>query len=148
MLNKSILFFILLYSINSTKGQNLPTTTEEEYNFCINGYKSMISNGYDMKKGYYFDFFTLIQSREYSFEMKILMREKAKEPAAILIIVKSILHSREEYICIPIGNYKFGIIDENYSDWDKNFHVFYTNALKSSLGTALDYISYNKKNIK
>jgi len=79
-------------------------TTEEEYNYVTRGYPAQISEGLDMKKGYSFKDVGAIQDGNYTFTIKILMREATNEVAAELVIVKSLVWNKTYYICVPHGN--------------------------------------------
>lgn len=94
-------------------------TTEEEYNYVTRGYAAQISEGLDMKKGYNFKDLGTVQQGNYSFTIKILLREATNEVAAQLIIVKSLQWNHTYYICVPHGNQQ---LENRYagdvSNWD------------------------------
>lgn len=136
---------LLLISITVTC---FSQTTEEEYNYCMYGYEIMIKSGLDMKKGYFFEDFASSKSDKYFFQVKVLMREKTKEPAAVLIISKDITRNKNYYDCIPLGSYKFGSTIQNFQDWDKEMIFEYANVLKGFLGTAIDDINLYEKLFK
>lgn len=105
----TIIFSAIFYSF--IVAQN---TTIEEYNWMSKGYKTMISSGLDMKKGYYFDdaneyadevtITGIISNSNYSFTYKFLRRTKDKTLAGIVIILKSSVSGNTYYYGLPIGD--------------------------------------------
>lgn len=82
-------------------------TTEEEYNWMVNGYKNMIKNGEDMKKGYSFiDTKEYAEARgDYAFTYKFLQRDKDKTLAGVVLIMKTKSTGKSSYYGIPLGGW-------------------------------------------
>ena len=76
-------------------------TTEEEYNWMTKGYKNMVADGGDIKKGYYFDGERTDERTSYTFTYKLLRREKDKSIAGTLIVAYSKGSSNTYYYCLP-----------------------------------------------
>lgn len=101
---KALLIALLLLASLTINAQ--VTTTQEEYNYLIKGYKSQLELGQDMKKGYVLDNSPGgVQNGDYNFEFKPLIREETKEIAAILVIANSKAWGNNTYyFCIPRNN--------------------------------------------
>ncbi len=104
---KTFITFLLGITFSITFAQN---TTEEEYNWMVSGYKNMIKDGNDMKKGYSF-----IETREYSesrgdysFTYKFLQRDKDKALAGVVLVMKIASTGKVNYYGIPLGEWSEG----------------------------------------
>ncbi len=81
-----LLSAISFLTLPALKAQN---TTQDEYNWMVNGYKLMVSTGGEMKKGYYFsptDEFTDSWTG-YKITYKVMKREFDQSLAGFLIIL-------------------------------------------------------------
>lgn len=109
-------------------------TTQEEYNYCVKGYKAQIENGLDMKKGYTFTdlgiFFGDAMTAEQlvdnltnelegkkgksirKCEFKGLIRAGQKNPCAIMMIYQNITSMSTEYVCIPSPESSYEIMKQ------------------------------------
>ncbi len=107
---KTLVIIMLAITSSVCYGQ---TTTVEEYNWMINGYKDMIKKGQDVpdvKKGYSF-----VASREYSesrgdylFTFRFLQRDKDKTLAGIVVTMTIISTGKVNYYGIPLGGWLGG----------------------------------------
>jgi hypothetical protein len=128
-------------------------TTEEEYKYCMYGYETMINNGLDMKQGYYFEDFSsnkisYLNIVKYTFEIKVLVRKKTQEPAAILIIAKNHNKNKSYYDCIPLGSYTFSTVEQNFYGWESEMIEEYAKAMKGFVGSGIDLLYYCKNILK
>ncbi|HTB32381.1 MAG TPA: hypothetical protein VK808_10170 [Bacteroidia bacterium] len=107
------------------------TTTQEEYNYVVKGYKLGFDQGADIKKGY-----TLKELGEWvldlpdgnrSVDYKALCRDNDTKPCAIMAIYKEYNKygkvASEEYYCLP---------SEDANDlWDETFKQLHSHHGKS-----------------
>lgn len=104
-------------------------TTEEEYNYIVNGYRDQVYKGLDMKKGYRFIDIgpeETVIDRSYTFTFKALMREANGEVAGILVKAHSANSGNTYYLCIPHDNQ--ALIEKYWtalSGWDGNINRAY-----------------------
>ena len=100
------LIYILLLIPAVILAQGKTTTTEEEYNYLLNGFKLQLENGGDMKAGY-----DVVKNEEIvtdnftttSYFLKELASNKVK---AILYIMKRDKKTEKNtyYFCVPFNN--------------------------------------------
>lgn len=141
------LLLLILCSFGAI-AQKIAPTTEEEYNYCVRGYKTMLAEGLDMKKGYRFE--NIFEKGEggYSFNLKLFMREDKKEVAAILVIAKS-PWGNTYYHCIPYDNEM--LLNKYWSDlgaWDKPMLLSFTKLITAYFGALLPNVNEIQKQIK
>lgn len=138
----------ILFSL-SCLAQRPSPTTEEEYNYCVRGYQTMISSGLDMKKGYLFEDLREVKDGNYSFTLKLLVREQKKEVAAIMIITKSAISGRTYYHCIPHDNSQLlNAYFSDLGDWDKLLLFSFSKVMTANFGALLPDAYEMKKMIK
>jgi hypothetical protein len=143
-----LLFFVLMSSLNSFSQKPAPTT-EEEYNYCIKGYRIMLSEKLDMKKGYHFENLFEKEEGKYSFNARLFIRDDKKEIAAILIIAKSSLWGNTYFHCIPHGNEK--LLKAYWSDlgaWDKSMLLSFAKIMTANYGALVPAANEMQKRIK
>lgn len=140
----SLLFAFLFFS-TVTIGQN---TTQEEFNFLVNGYKTMVESGLDMKKGYSFKdtmaFTETSGGNQYSIWFMNMVRDNDKSLAGILSIVKSNTWNKTYYIGIPAASYNNDIdlspstmtSIKNY-EWDTNIKTAFLQSLAEYLSVSM-----------
>lgn len=125
-------------------------TTEEEYNYLTRGYATQVADGLDMKKGYHFT--GRMENRQvgnYTFTMKVLMRDATDEVAGILVIVHSNAWNKTYYLCIPHGNDALEnrcLADLNA--WDKPITQAYCALISAGFGELMSEAYEMKKQIK
>ena len=113
-------------------------TTEEEYNYMRRGFRVQTESGLDMKKGYSFEDSEPITIGNYTFNLKILIREERNEIAGILVVTKSKVSGNTYYVAIPTGNEDlmakyYAVLD----DFDSSLLTAYSYVLSAYLGAAL-----------
>lgn len=96
---KTLTLVILLALAQISFSQN---TTQEEYNFMTKGYKTLIDQGLDMKKGYYLGFKWVDNEwTNYKFTFLELRRETDKSLAGTIIKAYSKSSGNTYYYGIP-----------------------------------------------
>lgn len=100
-MKKIITLSIVLFSLLAGTGR-AQNTTQEEYNWMVNGYKLMVTTGGEMKKGYYFSIMDEFNDvwTGYKITYKVLKRELDKSFAGVLIILNSDAKGTS-YFCLP-----------------------------------------------
>lgn len=149
MNTKLILLVITLMCVSTTIAQKPAPTTEEEYNYCVRGYKTMLSEGLDMKKGYHFENLFEKSDGAYSFNAKLFIRDDKKEVAAILIVAKSNAWGNIYYHCIPHDNET--LLKAYWSDlgaWDKPMLFAFTKVMTGFYGALIPSVVEMQKKIK
>jgi hypothetical protein len=97
----------------STVAEPQHPTTEEEYNFCVTGYKLQLQMKLPMKKGYDITHLAEVERAERKCVFKTLFREGEKQPCAMIMIYDR-PRANPEYFCIPSA-------DATTELWDKFF---------------------------
>ncbi len=131
-----MLFWVQFYSTAQadTLLFHARSTTLDEYNYLIKGYKIQIESGLDMKKGYYLTDVGTQQIDSYSFTIKNLMREDQYDLAGILVITYSGTSGRTYYTGIPINNPKLmAMYAADVAKWDRALSAAYTHLISSYL---------------
>lgn len=109
----------------------------------------MISSGLDMKKGYLFEDVREVKDGNYSFAIKLLVREQKKEVAAILVIARSAVSGRSYYHCIPHDNNQLLMTYfSDLGDWDKTMLFSFAKVMAANFGALLPDAYEMKKMIK
>lgn len=107
---KTLLAIILFFTTSNAFTQ---TTTAEEYEFVINGYKAQLDNRQPMRRGY-----LLLDMGNYNLlwnngtnvrgiDFKALYRDNDKKPCAIMAIYyrnENGSNQFKEYFCLPTGS--------------------------------------------
>jgi hypothetical protein len=94
---------LLFICVSSGKAQN---TTQEEFNYMSKGFARMISEGLDLKKGYFLSDTAQfsIEKEKYRFTFLNLKRVADKSLAGTIVIVKSSVSNNIYYLGIPAAN--------------------------------------------
>jgi hypothetical protein len=100
----------------------LAQTTEEEYNYCTEGYAMQIKGGLDMKKGYRLVDLLTDTVKERKSEFKALIRDGEAAPCAILLIYTRLATGEKSYLCLPHPASDEKIWDKTYKAFFKGFH--------------------------
>ena len=146
---KMPVFLITILFSFSCLAQRPSPTTDEEYNYCVRGYQTMISSGLDMKKGYVFENLFDVKDGNYSFTAKLLLREQKKEVAAIMIITKSAISGRTYYHCLPHDNNQLlNAYFSDLGDWDKSLLFSFTKVMTGNFGSLVPESVEMQKKIK
>lgn len=143
---KFTLSVFILFAHFSLNAQN---TTQEEYNYMSKGFARMVSEGMDLKKGYFLSDtirFT-IENNRYLFSFYNLKRVTDKSLAGTIVTVKSGVSGSTYYLGIPAANSNMSIDLKptlmaqisNYN-WDSGIR----NAFLLSLAEYLMIINTNK----
>ncbi len=102
-----LLVFLFSNYLNAQPFESSKSTTEEEYNYMLKGYKSAMEQGLDLKKGYETKETSEIKSSggDYTFYFTILKRTSDDSYAGIM--VKAVSHSWDNtyWYAIPFNNY-------------------------------------------
>ncbi|MEN9686752.1 MAG: hypothetical protein RLZZ28_2538 [Bacteroidota bacterium] len=149
MKSKLTLLLIILFTYLSTFCQKPAATTEEEYNYCVRGYRTMLTEGLDMKKGYHFESLFDKTEGNYSFDAKLFIRDDKKEVAAILIVAKSNAWGNVYYHCIPHDNER--LLNAYWSDlaaWDRPMLFSFAKVMTSYHGSLIPAINEMQKLLK
>lgn len=151
-----ILFFIFLMSKSAiTNAQN---TTQEEFNFMNNGYRTMVESGLDMKKGYVLlepmNFQVSAGGNNYNIKYFSLIREGNNSLAGTISVVSSLSWKRNYYLGIPAAT-EDGHIDLANSTmaqitsfgWDTNIRTAFLQSLAEYLSVQMTrrYLTDNNK---
>ena len=80
----------------------LSPTTEAEYNYLTKGYRVQMESGLDMTKGYTFQDMDHVKYGNYSCQVKVSFVRKNKELAGLLVVTKSDVFGRIDYVGIPL----------------------------------------------
>jgi hypothetical protein len=147
---KFLLLATFVFITSTAFSQN---TTQEEYNFMSKGFKTMIDEGLDMKKGYFLkDTMSFSTSAgKYQTTFINMMRHKDKTYAGTISVVKSNSWSRIYYLAIPAADTD-GQIDlaetlmttiTNYA-WDSAIKTAYLQALAEYMSMNFTKL-YSKK---
>ncbi len=129
--------------------QKASPTTEEEYNYCVKGYQTMISGGLEMKKGYSIQNYITAGEGNYAFSIKIFFREQKKEVAALIIIAKSNVSGNVYYHCIPHDNDQLmSSYWSDLSDWDKPMLLSFTKIMMNYFGALIPKVVDDEKALR
>lgn len=107
-------YFILLILIliaNTTFGQLIAPTTEEEYNYGAVGYKIQLQNRLETREGYHIKDAEGCEESDRKMEFKVLYRDGESQPCAVIAIFTKV-RTAPLYFCIPTTN-------ANPALWDK-----------------------------
>lgn len=141
----SILLLSLIFSFNSYS-QNSFSTTNDEYNYMVNGYKTTIENSLDIKKGYSVTDMGTQNINGYKFNYIALLRSDSKDLCGVIVKCLS-AWGNTYYIAIPIKN---DILMNQYFDSLEKFDLPFMKAYNRSLSSVFSNIiySFQKQNIK
>jgi len=130
-------------SLMMSKIYNITTdvsTTEAEYNYCINGIPTSITNSLDIKAGYKIEGYNTLEeynassytynSGNYSIKFDNLIRTVDNTIAAVLIKVYSSDSEKTYHRCMPIGN---ATLNEkflaDFQKWSQPMQIAFSQAL-------------------
>lgn len=140
---KKITFLFLLFT---TVSFSQVSTTIDEYNYLVKGYKIALESGLDMKKGYGFREVSSYNEKNYSFSFYQFVRTGTNEVCATMVSATSKLWGNQYYLCIPLNNSDlYSAYIQNLKLWDKEILVAYSTALSSYLNLYND--SQNDKKL-
>jgi hypothetical protein len=83
-----ISFVLLVLMLPDSKGLSAQNTTREEYNFMTKGYRSILNEGLDMKKGYYTDYTWTDESWQY-YKITFIELRRSKDKTLAGTIVQA-----------------------------------------------------------
>lgn len=104
-MKNSIILTVLFFLFNAAVTLAQEPTTQDEYNYCTKGYKSVEESGVDLKAGYKAKQLASAKYKSgytYTANVKGLYRDGEDKPCALIIIAD--LDGKKNYLCVPTND--------------------------------------------